>query len=316
MRRMICCLLWVVALFLLEMNPGPMCANPATPITAAVAGYGEVEGTWWVWVILRNTSATEASLKMSPVILDSAGKEYLMDSIDPRTLGMVFPGGSAISVTAVDGHQATEISLPPRDEKSAAAVFRFPFKLPAGKKPFQFQVSPGIPVMDLSKLPIFPLLPTPRMRVEIQQPDLLVTLGKVVRAKEEVGEAGKPGMPGLVKAYQTLDPAFSSQFTVNMVTDFSVTSSTQWLLVALTLNNKTTQPVEVSLERIVVRSKAPAAEKEGYKLAGTISDGGARLGSPFTEKITIQPKIPQKVNLVFTLGVREIKLQEFTLVWQ
>jgi hypothetical protein len=32
--------------------------------------------------------------------------------------------------------------------------------------------------------------------------------------------------------------------------------------------------------------------------------------------MTIQPKIPQKVNLVFTLGVHEIELQDFTLVWQ
>lgn len=293
-----------VAIFFVMLG---LCANTPSvfaednEVNFSMVAQGQNDDLWWFFVHLKNLSDKEVSINISPTIVDSNGNKYTqtkareIDLLDDYVakgrwyLNFTIPKG--FGFTFGDNNHVKKIGL----QATNAVIIPLSFKLPAGNKPVRIDLNQEGLTADLSKIPVLPLLPAPKVKIGNQPPGIEIGIKEVARAVGEMKNQSVPGALNYLNYTEGLIPALKvihrePGSILETHAPFTISPDDVWLVVSVSFMNIGQSAIDVPLDRIVIVSKLPEKEEDGYSPVGMAA--GKRVfrgGPPLTDPLLLKP---------------------------
>jgi hypothetical protein len=290
-----------------------------------VSAYEQEHGDWHAYVLVRNTSAGEISIELSPTVIDHHGVEhrFLPDrgNWNQTTIFLVPAIEGRGDIGGTFDEDPMTLRLGPMRMSNVAGL-HFRFDIPAESEPKYVVLTQGGPRFTL---PDPGFLPMPELAVRDQPPEVTLSVEKAVRVIQPPPRSAEAWLDTLEDATASALKALDStvaEATHTYVTETFLNVYKQtaiWLVVSLSVTNEGGLPVEVPINRILtvpaaihawdaVRAAAlplpgyaTMSEERKFAPLGMAIGSEILLGDPLSQHVAVGANSVSRVVLMFRM---------------
>jgi hypothetical protein len=274
----------------------------------SVMGLDRKDSILYLYVAIRNVTNQTVSFNLNSSVINLQGENIEMKPFgyynDSDSRGILYPKKTTVTVSP----GKTIIELPSKDTTLMPMMIKFVFEVPRQFKPNKFILFTGGPssIINISNLP---LLSNPKITINNQPSDFIVTINKSFRSYEQFNENNSP--QGIIKLLQKIaSMSDTTAITLKTLSDgFSFSEGDIWLAISYSFKNLTQTTIELPINKIVIVPKIPNEPGQIIEPVGKLLKNECSFSNSFNEIISIPPGSSFNSIIIYKT---EMWMDEFT----